>query len=250
MLLQLQRNGTMTTTAIKVYISLSLVISCLPTLAGLVARSHGYLWSGILLYLLSFLFLFFAVFLYATVALLRRGTPWLLDALFKLNRILTPLASSLARSRIVGPLVAIVIRGNFFVWFVVLLLSDQVLRALIARLVGRHGSQRNFCKPSRCFYLFYVQNSPSVFAAIVNAVDPDFTFFDPKLQENDKDASRSTKYSQSLAYTLAVASKIVYEDVGVIKHELAKDGFDVDHTFLPMAYRVSIIQVINWILEI
>jgi hypothetical protein len=43
----------------------------------------------------------------------------------------------------------------------------------------------------------------------------------------------------SLAYTLAVASKLVYEDVEVIKHELKKAGFDVDRTFRPIAYKVN-----------
>lgn len=47
------------------------------------------------------------------------------------------------------------------------------------------------------------------------------------------------KYSLSLAYTLAVASKLVYEDVEVIKHELRKAGFDVDRTFRPIAYKVN-----------
>lgn len=46
------------------------------------------------------------------------------------------------------------------------------------------------------------------------------------------------EYSRSKAYTLAVASKLVYEEVNVIKHELEKDGFNVHRSFLPMAYRV------------
>jgi hypothetical protein len=46
------------------------------------------------------------------------------------------------------------------------------------------------------------------------------------------------KYSVPLAYTLSVASKLVYEDVDVIKYELKKAGFDVDNTFRPIAYKV------------
>lgn len=45
------------------------------------------------------------------------------------------------------------------------------------------------------------------------------------------------KYSVSLAYTLSVASKLVYEDVDVIKYELQKAGFDVERTFRPIAYK-------------
>lgn len=46
------------------------------------------------------------------------------------------------------------------------------------------------------------------------------------------------KYSVSLAYTLSVASKLVYEDVQVIKYELKRAGFDVEKTFRPIAYKV------------
>lgn len=48
------------------------------------------------------------------------------------------------------------------------------------------------------------------------------------------------KYSVSLAYTLSVASKLVYEDVDVIKYELKKAGFDVEKTFRPIAYKVPL----------
>lgn len=47
------------------------------------------------------------------------------------------------------------------------------------------------------------------------------------------------KYSVPLAYTLSVASRLVYEDVDVIKYELKKAGFDVDNTFRPIAYKVG-----------
>lgn len=47
------------------------------------------------------------------------------------------------------------------------------------------------------------------------------------------------KYSVPLAYTLSVASRLVYEDVDVIKYELKKAGFDVDQTFRPIAYKVG-----------
>ena len=52
------------------------------------------------------------------------------------------------------------------------------------------------------------------------------------------------EYSQSIAYTLAVASKLAYEDVGLIKHELEKDGFDVKRTFLPLAFKVLLFLIL------
>lgn len=48
------------------------------------------------------------------------------------------------------------------------------------------------------------------------------------------------KYSVPLAYTLSVASKLVYEEVEIIKYELKRAGFDVDRTFKPIAYKVCI----------
>ncbi|ORZ05434.1 Alpha/Beta hydrolase protein [Absidia repens] len=44
-------------------------------------------------------------------------------------------------------------------------------------------------------------------------------------------------YSLSLAYTLSVASKLGYEDLNVIKHELYRAGFNVKDTFRPFAYK-------------
>lgn len=71
--------------------------------------------------------------------------------------------------------------------------------------------------------------------AIVNAVDPQFALIDNSL---DKLLGVSHGYSVAKAYTLAVASKLAYEEVSIIKHELEKDGFDVANSFLPLAYKV------------
>lgn len=47
------------------------------------------------------------------------------------------------------------------------------------------------------------------------------------------------QYSISMAHTLAVASKLIYEDVAVVKYELEKAGFDVEHTFKAIGYKVK-----------
>lgn len=54
------------------------------------------------------------------------------------------------------------------------------------------------------------------------------------------DLLRRPRYSLPLAYTLGVSSRLAYEDVEVIKYELAKAGFDVENTFRPIAYKVSV----------
>ncbi|KAI1319240.1 hypothetical protein EDD11_004634 [Mortierella claussenii] len=44
------------------------------------------------------------------------------------------------------------------------------------------------------------------------------------------------RYSQPIATTLAMVSKLVYEDVPIIRHELARSGYDL-HSFRAIAYR-------------
>lgn len=46
------------------------------------------------------------------------------------------------------------------------------------------------------------------------------------------------QYSLSVAHSLSVASKLAYEDVAVVKYELEKAGYDVQHTFKAMGYKV------------
>jgi hypothetical protein len=45
------------------------------------------------------------------------------------------------------------------------------------------------------------------------------------------------RYSQPIATTLAMLAKLVYEDVPIIRHELALSGYDL-HSFRAIAYRV------------
>lgn len=46
------------------------------------------------------------------------------------------------------------------------------------------------------------------------------------------------EYSLSMAHTLCVASKLAYEDVDVVKHELEQAGFDIVSSFKPIGYKV------------
>lgn len=49
------------------------------------------------------------------------------------------------------------------------------------------------------------------------------------------------RYSQPIATTLAMVAKLVYEDVPIIRHELARSGYDL-HSFRAIAYKVG-----NWV---
>ncbi|KAI9307917.1 Alpha/Beta hydrolase protein [Cunninghamella echinulata] len=88
-------------------------------------------------------------------------------------------------------------------------------------------------------------------------MDPTFEFFNKSIQttkylknkqlfEQRKQQAQPSvltkmmnrpQYSQSLAYTLSVASKLGYEDLEIIKYELNQAGFDVENTFRPFAYK-------------
>ncbi|CEP11510.1 hypothetical protein [Parasitella parasitica] len=123
-------------------------------------------------------------------------------------------------------------------------MSDQLIRAVFRLLIGRHPSKRDY--------------------SITSAMDPRIEMFDDTIPrskhlENSElfeqrkqlrmtDATghesralttllKRPKYSVPLAYTLSVASKLVYEDVDIIKYELKKAGFDVERTFKPIAYK-------------
>lgn len=235
------------------YFTVSLVLASIPALAGLYARWKLYLKLGAFLYAISVFVMCVAILLFVTFKVVQHSTPFLLRTLGRLNRVLSPIVSRVSQTKVVGPCIAAVVRANFFVWFMVLLVSDQLMRALLSRLIGRHASQTNYCKRKkkmrqrnkvsvsdvglnllRLFPFFH----PSFFSAIVNTVDPTFSLIAESDQE-DQHKELPLNYSSRIAYTLAVASKLAYEDVHIVQHELRKDGFDVDHSFLPVAYKVA-----------
>ncbi|KAI8968900.1 class 3-domain-containing protein [Mycotypha africana] len=170
------------------------------------------------------------------------GIPTILA---KISKLLAPCTHYLSKTAIIGPLFSFIIRSFFFMGFIILLMSDQLVRTFFRIIIGRHPSKRNY--------------------SITSAMDPRIEMFDysiPKTKhlENKElfnkrkqqqhnifggdpesraltELLKRPKYSVSLAYTLSVASKLVYEDVEIIKYELAKAGFDVENTFRPIAYK-------------
>ncbi|KAI9007560.1 Alpha/Beta hydrolase protein [Phycomyces nitens] len=228
-------------TANKIYFGSSAVISVLPSLFGYHLYRKGRNYVAYLLYSSSFLVfgLFIAIFIgYQT---LRHGTTYIFSFLTKFNHLLAPIARKLARSKILGPCFSLAIRVSFFTCFMFIIMSDRLIRSFLGRFVGKHASQR--------------------YISVCNASDPNFDLFDPTipqapclenseqfnlkkrtLESDDTKGSfannlQRPKYSQPLAYTLASASKLVYEDIDLIKYELEKAGFDVENTFKPMAYK-------------
>ncbi|KAI9025058.1 Alpha/Beta hydrolase protein [Phycomyces nitens] len=226
----------------RVYIGVSSLVSFVPALVGLYAVIHQYSTLSEIMFSISFISLGLSVFFFVGYKTVKHGTPVLLRTLKYLNHTLTPIASYLSNSTILGPFFSIVIRLFFFIGFVLLLMSDQLIRVLVGRFVGQHPTKRNL--------------------TLINAMHPYFSLFDQHIphtrslessdlfklrkgmaDQTDKEARALTnmlkrpRYSLPLAYTLSVASKLVYEDIEVIKYELKKDGFDVERTFRPIAYR-------------
>ncbi|KAF9912325.1 hypothetical protein BX616_010352 [Lobosporangium transversale] len=60
--------------------------------------------------------------------------------------------------------------------------------------------------------------------------------FEKKLDQQQENLMDRPRYSQPIATTLAMVSKLVYEDVPVIRHELALSGYDM-HSFRAIAYK-------------
>ncbi|KAG0343218.1 hypothetical protein BG004_005431 [Podila humilis] len=58
----------------------------------------------------------------------------------------------------------------------------------------------------------------------------------PSQQQQQQHAADRPRYSQPIATTLAMVSKLVYEDVPIIRHELARSGYDM-HSFRAIAYK-------------
>ncbi|KAI9474150.1 MAG: class 3-domain-containing protein [Benjaminiella poitrasii] len=227
----------------RIYFAIAFVISSIPAIVAVYAFKHQLVVLSSFLFALSIVSMTISTFLFLGYKTVKHGTPLVLSTLVNISRSLAPLARFLSRTIILGPLFSFLIRIGFFLSFMVLLMSDQLIRTLFGFFIGRHPSKRTY--------------------SITCAMDPRIELFDETIprtrhlenselfrqrkqlrMDEEKGKSRALtslmkrpKYSVPLAYTLSVASKLVYEDVEVIKYELKKAGFDVDRTFRPIAYK-------------
>ncbi|KAK3842939.1 MAG: Alpha/Beta hydrolase protein, partial [Linnemannia gamsii] len=125
------------------------------------------------------------------------STPIILQILRGISYALSPLANILRSIPVLGNVVNGSIKLVFWSWFVILMFSDVLVRKLLKGFVGLH-------EPSAGQY------------STVNAYRP--------------------RYSQPIATTLAMVAKLVYEDVPIIRHELARSGYDLN-SFRAIAYK-------------
>ncbi|KAI9321716.1 Alpha/Beta hydrolase protein [Dichotomocladium elegans] len=188
----------------------AIVLSSLPAIGGLYCLSKEQSMLSVILLCISLVGFTVSIVVFVSYATFQVGAPLVLNGI---QHILGPITRFLARTYIIGPVVSVVVRLTFFLWFMMLLMFDHLIRSILSRLVGVHPTGRRF--------------------SVINAMDPDFSLFAKPTVTNN---IRHPYYSLPLAYTLSVASKLVYEDVAVIEYELEKAGFEVLETFKPIAY--------------
>ncbi|KAI7852073.1 Alpha/Beta hydrolase protein [Circinella umbellata] len=220
----------------RLYFGISFLISSIPAWTGIYCMVHDRTTLSVLLIAFSMICMGFSTLLFVGYKTFKHGAPILSKSLNILSKILWPITKGLSRTRIVGPIISVCIRSTFFIWFMVLLMSDHAIRWVLRRFVGKHPTGHSL--------------------SIINAMDPTFDLFDETItptkdlqdtklfkRRKSESGARNNRlvqrphYSLPLAYTLSVASKLVYEDVAVIQYELERAGFDVIKSFRPIAYQ-------------
>ncbi|KAI8082542.1 class 3-domain-containing protein [Gilbertella persicaria] len=165
---------------------------------------------------------------YVMVKLVQHCMPIILRILGLLNKRLMPIARSISHTKIIGPLINLFIRTQFFFWFVGLMMCDQLIRIVLGRFAGQHTTHR---------YLSLINVGDLRFFPQDNLQDTTKSrLLDSNYGKSNPDFKRP-EYSLSIAHTLSVASKLAYEDVAVVKYELASAGYDVENTFKAIGYK-------------
>ncbi|KAI8597711.1 Alpha/Beta hydrolase protein, partial [Dissophora ornata] len=131
----------------------------------------------------------------------RFSTPIILQVLRGISVALTPLVQILRSIPVLGKVANGSIKLVFWTWFIVLMFSDVLVRKLLKTFEPNHAQPRSTTD-----------------------------------QYNGKPTSDRPRYSQPIATTLAMVAKLVYEDVPIIRHELALSGYDMN-SFRAVAYK-------------
>ncbi|ORE20645.1 alpha/beta-hydrolase [Rhizopus microsporus] len=152
--------------------------------------------------------------------------PLISRTLVRISNRLRPIVQTVSKNRVLGPAINLVVRCHFFVIFVVLLMSDQLIRKLLNPFIPQHATKK---------HLSVINVGDAKFFRLGNhhRHDPPKS---SKSFETEKGFKRP-EYSLSMAHTLCVASKLAYEDVDVVKHELEQAGFDIVSSFKPIGYK-------------
>jgi hypothetical protein len=132
----------------RIYFAIAFVISSIPALFAIYALKRQLTFLGTFLFALSIISLGLSTFLFLGYKTVKHGTPMLFGILNGVSRSLAPITRYLSKTTIIGPLFSIIIRFLFFLGFIVLLMSDHLIRTVFRVVIGRHPSKRNYCKLS------------------------------------------------------------------------------------------------------
>ena len=130
----------------KLLIQIVLLIALIPTLVGYYVQSKGHWIVGLFCYMGTVFVLTVPIMTYLTIRLIQHGMPFVLRLLSLLNRRLMPIARFVSHSKLLGPLINLFIRSQFFISFIGLLMCDQLIRVVLGRFAGQHTTKRYLCK--------------------------------------------------------------------------------------------------------
>lgn len=130
----------------QLLVEATILIAFLPALLGYYLNYKGkWIWS-LICYLISVSILCVPIFIFVGIKSIQFFLPLILRTLNVLNKRLLPIAHYVSQHKILGPLIGIFIRSQFFMWFMILLMSDQVIRILVGRVAGLHATNNYLCK--------------------------------------------------------------------------------------------------------
>ncbi|CAO3685438.1 unnamed protein product [Umbelopsis ramanniana] len=223
----------------QLYFAIAFLVSAIPSLVATYLMAHEYTALSLILFITSLLCLVISIVMFLGYKTIKKGAPVIARTLSRTSKLLSPIARYLSDTYVIGPIISAIIRVSFFMWFCILLSCDVVIRSVLRQFVGYHPTGKTY--------------------SIINAMNKNLDLFDDTIPRTSNlesgrkfrqrkratdskntdlsDLLRRPRYSLPLAYTLGVSSRLAYEDVEVIKYELAKAGFDVENTFRPIAYK-------------
>ena len=223
---------------------ITLLVALIPALLGYYANYKGRWIISLFCYSFSFFILLIPPFLYVAFKCIQHCLPLISRMLVRISNRTRPIINAISKNKVLGPCVNLVIRCHFFVIFMTLLMSDQLIRKLLSPFIPEHATKRHLCK--RTERMYFSLSLLKLFIAVINVGDAKFFRLGnhhhqtpPKSTrsfENEKGFKRP-QYSLSIAHTLCIASKLAYEDVDVVKYELEQAGYL--NSFKPIGYKVK-----------
>ncbi|KAL1917237.1 uncharacterized protein VTP21DRAFT_4893 [Calcarisporiella thermophila] len=198
-------------------------------------------WLAFSWFALVFLLLGGGLIVYLSFKIVNFATPLVLRVLTTVAMVVTPIARLLSRVPVIAEISGWFLRILFFIWFILLLTGDAMVRAVLKRFVGHHApTGRPFSLVNAC---------DTRFQPLGLFDDSKAALEDEEIANEFAEAARLARlegshlvprmpfYSRTIAFTLAMLSKLSYEDLPVIKYELERHGgFDMS-TLKPIAYK-------------